>query len=164
MNRGETVENGKWELAIAPVNTTGAGQDGDWVSMKHYRRAAVILVTGAWPGGTAAVTLEQATSAAGAGAKALAFSRYCRASDADESPIDSAAYVSVTSNTFNLSDNDNVLVIEVRAEDLDINNGFTFIRVRTATPGANADLVAGLYYLYEGDYAGQPGNLPSAVS
>lgn len=163
-NRGQMSENGKLVLAIAPVDTTGAGQDGVWVSLKHYRRLAVILLTGAWAGGTSAVTLEQATDASGTSAKALAFTKYLKAYDTDDTPDDAGAVVAVTSNTYTIGDNANVQVIEVRSEDLDINNGFAFVRVRTATPGSNADLIAGVYYLYEGDFAGLATTLPSVLS
>lgn len=165
-NRGKMSENGKLVLAIAPIDTTGAGQDGVWVSLKHYRRLAIILVTGAWAGGTSAVTLEQCTAAgdANSDAKALAFTQYLKAYDTDDTPDDAGAVVTVSSNTYTIGDNANVQVIEVRAEDLDINNGFSFVRVRTATPGANADLIAGVYYLYEGDFAGLATTLPSVLS
>lgn len=165
-NRGMSVENGKFVQAFGPVNTTGAGQDGAWVSMKHYRRLAVILETGAWAGGTSAVTLEQCTQAGNAGSdeKPLAFEKYHLVFDADNTPDDVASEVAVSSNTFNLSDNANVIVIEVRAEDLDITNGFAFVRVRIATPGSNNDYVSGLYYLYEGDFSAKPSTLPSALS
>lgn len=163
-HQGQFVENVKIVQAIAPVNTTGAGQDGAWVSMKHYRNLAVIIETGAWAGGTSAVTLEQATDASGTGAKALAFEKYHKVFDADETPDDSASEVAVTSNTYTLGDNANVHVIEVRDADLDTDNDFAFVRVRTATPGANADLVSALYVLYNGDFRGKPSTLPSVLS
>lgn len=164
--QGALVENVKFVQAFGPINTTGAGQDGAWVSMKGHKRLAIVLETGTWAGGTAAVTLEQCTQAADAGsdAKALAFDKYHLVFDADSTPDDVASEVAVTSNTFNLSDNANVIVIDVRAADLDGDNGFKFVRVRTATPGANADLVSGLYILHDGNFSGTPSQMPTALS
>lgn len=164
MFRGQLIEHAKFIQAIPPIDTTGAGQDGVWVSMKHFKNLAVVLQTGAWAGGTSAVTLEQASDAAGTGAKAISFTSYLKAYDTDDTPDDAGAVTAVTSNTYTVGDNANVQVIEVRAEDLDINNGFAFVRVRTATPGSNADLIAGLYLLYNGDFAGKPTTLPSVLS
>lgn len=164
MFRGQLIEGAKFVQAFPPVDTTGAGQDGVWVSMKNYSKLAVVLQTGAWAGGTSAVTLEQATDASGTGAKALAFTQYLKAYDTDDTPDDAGAIVSVASNTYTIGDNANVQVIEVKAGDLDVNNDFAFVRVRTATPGANADLIAGLYILYDGNFSGKPTTLPSVLS
>lgn len=162
--QGQLIENAKFVMAIAPVDTTGAGQDGVWVSMKNYDKLAVVLLTGAWAGGNAAVTLEQASDSSGTGAKAIAFTSYLKAYDTDDTPDDAGAITTVSSDTYNLSDNANVHVIEVRAADLDADNDFCFVRVRTATPGANADLIAGLYILYDGNYCGKPTTRPSVLS
>lgn len=164
MFRGQLIECAKFIQAIPPVDTTGAGKDGLWVSMKNFNRLAVVLQSGTWAGGTAAVTLEQATDSAGTGAKALAFTKYLKAYDTDDAVDDTSVSVDVASNTYTLGDNHNVQVIEVKAGDLDIANGFAFVRVRSATPGANADLLAALYILYDGIYAGLPSTLPSVLS
>lgn len=164
MNNTLLVEAAKVVKAFGPVDTTGAGQDGAWVSLAQFRRCAVMLSTGAWAGGNAAVTLEQAQDAAGTGAKALAFDKYVEVFNAANTPDDVAAEVAVSSNTYNLTGANKVHVIEVRSGDLDINNGFRFIRVRTASPGANADLIAAHYLLYKGGHVGKPANQPTVLS
>lgn len=165
MFRGQLIEHAKFVQAFGPVNTTGAGQDGAWVSLKNFKRLAIVLETGAWAGGTSAVTLEQARDSAGVdGAKGLAFSKYLKAFDTDDTPDDAGAVTSVSSDTYTIGDNNNVHVIEVRAEDLDINDGYEFVRVRIATPGSNNDYVSGLYILYDGNFAGLPTTLPSVLS
>lgn len=155
-----SVMNGKWVNAFVPIDTTGAGQDGDWISLKNYDGVAIILGTGAWAGGAAAVTIEQATDVAGTGAKALAFTT--RYADGDVTASDALVATAVAGNTFNLAAANTLNVIEVKASDLDQVNNFDCIRVRSATPGANADLVYGLYYLYGGRYCPQ-GTPPSAI-
>jgi hypothetical protein len=164
MNNALLVEAAKVVKAFGPVDTTGAGQDGAWVSLKDYRRLAVVLSTGAWAGGNAAVTLEQAQDAAGTGAKALAFDKYVEVFNNASTPKDAASEVAVSNNTYNLTGANKVHVIEVRTGDLDINNGFKFVRVRTASPGANADLIAAHYLLYKGGHVAKPANLPSVLS
>ena len=157
------VEAAKIVKAFGPVDTTGAAQTGSWVSLAHYKKLAVILSTGAWAGGDAAVTLEQAQDAAGTGAKALSFDKYYEVFNAANTPDDVASEVGVVSDTYNLTGANKVHVIEVRAADLDINNGFRFVRVKTASPGANADLIAAHYALYKGNHTGKPATLPSVL-
>src|SRR5262245_22836025 len=81
----------------APKDITGAGLDGAWVSLKYYRRLLVLFTSGAWAAGNSAVTLEQATTAAGAGAKSLAFSWMWVGTNTNDVPVKTA----VVSSTFN---------------------------------------------------------------
>lgn len=160
--RGLLIENAKIIPAFVPIDITGAGANGDWVHFHHARKAAVVLMKGAWAGGTSAVTLEQATDASGTSSKALAFSYQYSGTALTN---DSLAKNAVTSNTFALSTTANLFhVIEVLAQDLDLANGFDYFRVVCATPGSNADLLAGLYILYDLDYRGLPSTLPTAIS
>ena len=164
MDNARLVEAAELIKAFGPVNTTGAGQNGVWVSLENYRRCAVVLSSGAWAGGNAAVTLEQAQDAAGTGAKSLSFDRYFQVFNVADTPDDVASEVAVTGDTYNFTGADTVHVIEVRAADLDITNGFTFFRVQTASPGTNDDLIAAHYVLYKGGYVGKPANLPTVLS
>lgn len=152
-------DNAKIVPAFVPIDTTGAGQDGDWVSLKNYNHLTVIIMKGAWAGGTSAVTLQQATDVAGTGAKALGFTKQWVGTALTD---DNLAETAVTSNTFNLSTTANEFhVIEIDAATLDVDGGFDCVRVRTATPGANADLVAGLYVLTGCRYS--QADTPSAI-
>lgn len=147
-----SVEAGRYVQAFVPIDTTGAGQTGDYVNLRNYRRCAIILSTGAWAGGTAAVTLNQAKTNAGGSAKAVAFTRYWLSS-ALSSTTDVPVETAVTSNTFNISAANKVHVIEVHVNDLDIANGFFWLNVATASPSTNSDLISGVYYLYNAAYA-----------
>lgn len=155
------VESTKIVSAAVPIDITGAGFNGDYVSFKHYRKCAIILQTGAWAGGTAAVTLGQATTAAGGGAKALAMDYYYISTALTS---DSLVKTAVTSNTFNLSAANKLVVIEVNAYDLDLANSFAWFRVEVATPGANADLASALYILYQGGLLATPSTLPTVIA
>lgn len=148
--------------AFVPIDTNGAGQDGDWINLKYWRRALIVIMKGAWAGGTPAVTLQQATDATGSGAKALSFAKQLKgtALTADQPSINT-----VTSDTFNLAATANEFhLIDVHSQDLDLANNFAYIRVRVASPGANADLIAGLYILGDGTWAGKPSTLPTAIT
>ncbi len=128
------------EVSNVPIDTTGAAVTGDYYNLKLYRRILFVIAQGAWAGGTPAVTLSQATSAAGDGAKALAFTKkYTKVALTGTTWVEAA----VTSNTFNLTAVANTMTaIEVSADELDADNEFDFVSLNIATPGANADLIA----------------------
>lgn len=114
---------------IGALATTNG--DCDYVSLKGYDRLTIVIaqdnattVTGA------AITLKQATAVAGTNEKALAFSKML--ANTDTGAADTLVETAVTSNTFttDTTDNKNLLyVIEVKAEDLDVANGFDCVRV-----------------------------------
>ena len=130
---------------IAPINTTGAAQTANHISLKGYDGCLVVINTGAWAGGTSAVTLQQATVVAGTDDKALGFS-YMYTNDG-AATTDTLTKTAVTSNTFNLDTANSMYVIDIKAADFDC------IELNTATPGANDDFVSATYILYGGRYA-----------
>jgi len=150
--------------AFVPIDTTGAGQDGDWVHFHNYRQCMIILSQGAWAAGTSAVTVEQAkdNSDSGSVAKALPIEFMYRGTALTD---DTYAKTAITSNTFLLPNTANTITfLVVKAGDLDQMNGFTHIRVRTATPGASADLLSGLYIFGDPAIAAPAENLASAIT
>lgn len=160
--QGLAIENGKFVWAGAPKDTTGAIFAGDWVHLVDYRNLAIILLQGAWAGGTPAVTLNQSKSAAGGSSKALAFSTVYQTTGLT---VDTPVITAVVANTFNLVATANSMnVIEVQQKDLDFMNGFDWVNFSIATPGANADLIAALYYLYNPRWAAKPSILPTAIA
>lgn len=140
------------ETGLVPKDITGAAQTGDYVSLKDYRHLTIILQQGAWAGGTPAVTLFQATDVAATGEKALSFSkRYTQVGLTGTGYTETA----VASDTFNLPNVANTInVIEIDAEDLDVDNGFDCVCVKVASPGANADLLSIQYILSEPRFQG----------
>ena len=131
--------------AILPINTTGAGQTGRYVNLKNAKKLAIVIQTGAWAGGTAAVTLRQAKDNADGSGKALGFSTmYTNIADTTK---DALVKTTVAANTFDVGTANGTWVIEVDPHDLDVANGFTHLRVATASPGANADLISAIYLL-----------------
>jgi hypothetical protein len=140
-----SVSKQKFLWAAEPKNYTGAAVTKKYVSLKNYTRLTILIQTGAWAAGTAAVTLAQATAVAGTGTKALAFTKQYN----DEATSGTLVETAVTSNTFNLTTANKLYVIEVDVESLDVNNAFDCVSVDIASPGANADFY-GVQYVLSG--------------
>lgn len=142
-NLSEQVKLVEGLLSVVPSTSTP-----DYVSLKYYERVAVIiLVKNATTVTGSAITLKQATAVAGTNEKALAFTKAYR--NIDTGAADALAEFDVTSNTFttnNTNSKNQMYVIEVKAEDLDVNNGFDCIRAGTGD--ATAATVTVLYALY----------------
>jgi len=48
--------------ALPPLDHASAAVDGNYISMKGYDHCTIVIQTGAWAGGTAAVTVNRATA------------------------------------------------------------------------------------------------------
>ena len=130
---------------IEPLNITGSAKDGNYASLKHAGHVTIVIQTGAWAGGTSALTLNQATAVAGTSEKALAFSfMYTNDGAVGATALTKTA---VTSNTFNLDTANSMYVIEIETDSLDIDNGFDCVQLALATPGSNNDYVSASYVL-----------------
>jgi hypothetical protein len=138
-----SVSKQKYLRAAEPKNYTGAAITKKYVSLKNYRRLTIMIITGAWAGGTAAVTLKQATKVDGTGAKALGFTKQFNDVAADGALVETA----VAGDTFNLDTANKLYVIEIDAEQLDRAGGFDCLSVDVASPGANADFYGVSYVL-----------------
>ena len=111
-----------------------------------------MISTGAWAGGTAAVTLLQATAVAGTSAKALAFDKvYTNATSTSSATL---VETTVGSNTFNLDTANALYVVEVDTASMDVGNGFDCIALHVATPGSNNDYYAVTAITGVGRYTG----------
>ncbi len=143
------AEQVKFVMGCAPAALATTAGDGDYVSLKNYRRLTILLsilngstVTGG------AVTLIQATEVAGSTTKALAMTRMWANTDCGAS--DTLVKTAVTSDTFttNTSNAKQLMyVIEVLAEDLDVANGYDCVRVDVASM---ANAVGTAVYLLDG--------------
>lgn len=154
---------------FVPVNLATASNPGDWVSMKNFLRCAVVVFKAAGTAGDdPTITLEQATAVAGTGAKALNFTRIDAKRGADLLAIgqftktEQAAGNTFTSDT--LAEEQAIIVIDVKAEDLDIDNGFDCIRATVSDVGTNSQIGAMLYILHDPKYVDEDGKLPSAIA
>lgn len=160
------VEEMQIAAAIVPVDLAGGQNDGDWVSLKNYNHCAVIFIKEPGAVGEGPIlTFEQATAVAGTGAKALPIPDgvYVK-SGADLFAIGQFTKVAAsTSNTYNLSaagDNQNLIVVEFNASDLDVEGGFDCLRLKIADTGATAGQLGAALYLLSGPRHTPP---PSAI-
>lgn len=161
MSATRFIESNKIVVGAVPIDTTGAAVTGDYVCMKGYSHLTVVIMKGAWAGGTPAVTLKQATDVAATGEKALGFTKQFSGTALTADTLTSNT---VSSDTFSLSATANVYhVIEVDASSLDVDGGFDCVRVGIATPGSNADLIAVLYILSGARYPENVSAAPSAI-
>jgi hypothetical protein len=143
--------------AAEPKSYSGAALADKYVSMKNSKHITILIQTGAWAAGTAAVSLKQATKVDGAGGKPLGFVRMW-AQQADGTWLETA----VAANTFNLAAANKAFVIEVDSAELDVNGGFDCITLAVASPGANADFYAASYLMTCSRYMQSP--MPTPVA
>lgn len=135
---------------FVPVNLATASNPGDWISMKTLERLVIIFFAAAGTAGDdPTITLEQATAVAGTSAKALNFTRIDRKQGSDLLTI--GTYTTTTQSAGNTYTNDTsaeeqkIWIVEVKAEDLDVDNGFDCVRATISDVGSNAQLGAMLY-------------------
>lgn len=149
------VEQAKLIWAGEPKNYTGAAMTAKYVSLKGYNHITIMIQTGAWAAGTAAVTVNEATSIAAGGVQALTFTSYWH----DETLSGTLVKATVAS-TFNLDTALKLYVIEIDAASLSA--GYDCLTLAVASPGANNDFYGVTYILSEPRYA-QATPVPSAV-
>ena len=158
----QMVKNCAIVQAFPPIDTTGAAQSGTPISLKKFDHVTVIIQTGAWAGGVAAVTLTQDTSVTPTGGvQALAFTHYYtnQAAPGSNVFVDTAC-----ASTFNIAAIANcTYAIEVDTDTLDITNGFDCMRVEVASPGAAACLISATYICSKGRYAGASASIPDVT-
>ncbi len=145
------VQEKKLIWAGEPKNYTGAAMTAEYVSMKGYDHLTILIQTGAWAAGTAAVTLLQSTDTTNslADAAAIAFTSMW----SDEVAGGTLVENTVTTNTFNLDTANKLYVIELDAAQLNVDSGFDCVTLAVASPGGNADFYGVLYILGEPRYA-----------
>lgn len=159
---------------VPPVLLNDADNDGDWVSLKDYDRILILFGSGL---GTATqdptIIIQQATSNAGAGVKDL---------DIVTVPVQihkkqaatslaavgqwSSAIAGVTTNKWTdgeAAEQDVLLAIEFKADQLDVDGGFDHIRATVADPGANAQPGFLLYFMGDPSFERGPTKMLSAL-
>lgn len=96
---------------LHPANRAAAVYNTDWLSMSNHQRAIFLLITGAMnQGATVDFAVQQATDATGTGVKALTPAK------------------AITQLTQAAGDGNDLVGVEVRSEELDVNGGFNYIR------------------------------------
>ena len=120
---------------IDPDLNTAAAHSTGWIDMNLFQAIqAIVLVGSLGASATLDAKLEQATSAAGAGAKDITGKAITQLTQAGD------------------DDSDQQAIINCRSEELDINNGFTHARLTMTVGTASSDsgaVVLGHYARYQ---------------
>lgn len=151
------AEKLKFAGGAEPKSYLSAAMADSYVSLKNFGQLTIVIRTGAWAAGTAAVTLSQATAVAGTGAKALAFVDYWD----DVTTTGTLVKKAAVANTFNLATANKIYVIHVDVSMLDVAGGFDCVTLAVASPGANADFYSAVYIGGGARYQGS--SIPSAL-
>ena len=120
--------------AFTPVDLQTGANNGQWVAMKNIGRLLCVLYKGTGTAGDdPVITLKQATSTAGANAKALNFTRARTKIGAIAATPQWTVVTQSASNTYTPTD---------------LNNGFNFVQISIPDTGTNPQLGAAFYIAY----------------
>lgn len=165
MNR-HILEKAQIVPAIIPVNLATGANTGDWVSLKHYGRCAIVFLAGVGTAGQdPTITVLQAKTVAGGSSKALNFTRVDRKEATALTGVGQfTTTTQAAANTYTTSGIANaqkLWVIDIKAEDLDIDNGFDCVQASVGDVGTNSQIGTALYLLHEPRDMSK--TLPSAI-
>jgi hypothetical protein len=160
-----------------PVDMAAGANAGDYVSLKNYGRCAIVLFKEPGTAGDdPTITLTQATDISNslsdakalnittvykkqAATNLLAVGTYTKSTSASPASLDTFSANTWTNSA--LAEQAAIIIIDVKAEDLDIDNGFDCITVSIADVGTTGQLGALLYLLHEPRHQTAP--LQSAI-
>jgi hypothetical protein len=119
------------DVILAPQTLAAGANDSAWISMAGFRSVLFIVQLGALNDAAATVdiVIEQATDNAGTGAKALAGRRGAKAAT---QIVAGAGFA--TGNR--------LVLLYVRAEEMDVNNGFAFLNCEVTVSAGDTCLAA----------------------
>jgi hypothetical protein len=147
MFNGDFTDYSKIRLVSTPKDYSGTAATTEWFNMSKYNKIRFVIATGAWAGGTAAVTLNQGTADA-TGSTSLSFS-YMYTNDGAPT-TDTLTKTTVGSDTFNLDTAASVYVIEVNASMLTA--GYDWVSIAIASPASNSDFYCVIAECYAAGY------------
>jgi hypothetical protein len=129
------------------VADADGGATADWVSMAKYRQMGILVIASGTGAGDVTLDVNQATDSSGTGAKALVIQNYSTLVDASDLALAYAHTSSHNSDAVAPASTDageTLILIEVKAEDLDIANDFNHISI---TMAANVGRTTSVIYL-----------------
>lgn len=153
---------------IVPLDLQTA-RSGDYVSLKNAQGVCFVVFKGV---GTAAddpdFTVQQASDVAGTGAKDVTFTQVYKkqgtltavGSWTSETQAASATYSADGTS----AEEQAVYVIQIDADELDVDNGFDCVTMNAADVGGNAQLGCVLAILYGLRQKAAPENLPNSIA
>lgn len=163
--------------ACVPGFDINADLSGDWVSLKDYSRCFVVIHKAA---GTAtddpSIVINQATSAAGAGSKAVTFDHIYHKIGATAlssgpgvwtriqltTPSSDLDLVSVNGTDLLTDVGECLIGVDIKAEDLDVDNGFCYIQLFVEGDDIGNSTLADAFYMLHGSAQNNPQISPIA--
>lgn len=137
--------------AFVPVDMQSAANNGLWISLKYVTRLVCVLFKAAGTAGdNPVVTLQQATSNSGTGAKPLNFVRARTKIGAIATTPQWSIVSQSASNTITpvSAASQAIIAVEIQATDLDLANGFDYVQLSIPDTGSNPQLGAAFYITY----------------
>jgi hypothetical protein len=158
---------------VPAVDLQTAANNGDYISMKNNAAVLILFVSGVGTAGDdPTLTIQQATDACGTSAKALnivtspvkAWKKQAATSLASTTSwTDASCCVSTNTLTNATSAEQSAMwAVEYDAGDLDVSNGFDYIRATVADIGSNAQ-PGWLGYVVKPAYRTDPDNTVSSI-
>lgn len=153
------VEQVQIAAGFIPVDMQTAANTGDWVSMKGYERCTIVFYKAVGTAGDdPTITLLQTVDVADTGTvnKALTFTDIYTKQGTLTAVGTFTHTTQAAANTYTDATSAEVAaiwVIDVKAEDLDVDGGFDCIRASVGDVGGNAQLGCMLYLLWPARYA-----------
>lgn len=162
--------------AFRPINlqdASGQHVTGDFVSLKNWGRCIILFHSAIGTAGEdPTLTLRQAKDNADGSGKTLAIIDTIYAKQAATDLLSTGVWVKRTQTAgatyvdTDSAEQEALFAIEVRAEDMDVDGGFDFLRLTVADvgSGATAQLGAAYYILCDPKYPSAPANVISPLS
>lgn len=125
---------------LAPQDITGGAATGSYIDVSAVENFAVVVHFGAIASAATAmdVTINEATDTSGTSAQALTYTEAYWASSTGKT----AATVSSGAVEVTASDDNKILVIPLRQQQLSANDDMLAVTVAISSPGANSVLVS----------------------
>ncbi len=144
------------ESAFVPVDISTGANAGDWVSLENYTRVVCVLFAAAGTAGDdPVIDINQATSAAGANTKAVEFTVINEKVGTLTSVTSWTRTTQTAAGTYTnaaSAEAQKIMAVEVRADELDVDNGFTFLQMSIADVGTNAQIGCAFYIMLDPRY------------
>jgi hypothetical protein len=133
---------------LAPIDATTSTKYSDVIDMKNLEEVTFIIPIGNVNAAVAVVTIEENTTAA-TGGTAIAFDGYLTAAVGSDNPgAITAVTVAATGWTIAADDDGKVLVISIKASQLD--NGYPFVNVCIDPDGGETNLLVAIVAIGSG--------------
>lgn len=162
------LENNQVVTGFVPVDMQGGANDGDWVNLALFDHCTIFLFKAAGTAGDdPTLTLMQATDVTGAGGKPLSqidrvfVKQGTQTAIGQFTEVDQALANTYTDTTS--AEAQALWAVEIDAEMLDAENGFTCLKGSVADIGSNPQLGCMFYVLSGPRRAGKVANMPSAI-